>query len=119
MASVKPTHIDAEAIDGVTVVRVLTPQIRHPEPAVELGRELSSLLSRDDCRRVLIDLSRTSYLSSAAFAVLVSAARQLAAAGGRLKLCGLHPDVLMGARIIDLGRWVEIHDDERSALASF
>ena len=119
MPSDELTHISAEAIDGVTVVRVLTPQIRHPEPAIELERELSAVLSREDCKRVLIDLSETSYLSSTAFAVLVKCARQVAAAGGQLKLCGLHPDVLVGARILDLGRWMEIHDDEESALAAF
>jgi hypothetical protein len=39
--------------------------------------------------------------------------------GGTMKICGMTPDLLFGANIIGLGRAVEIHPDEHSALASF
>jgi anti-anti-sigma factor len=67
----------------------------------------------------LIDLSRAHYASSTAFAVLVEFARDVSAACGQLKISGLLPEVLVGARIIGLNRLVEIYEDERSPLGAF
>src|SRR5947208_2228421 len=102
-----PLHFDAELSDGgVLIVRILSDTLRYPERATEVGEQLVALLAREGPRRYLIDLSRSHYLSSTGFATLVSFARKVDAAGGQLKLSGLNPDELVGARIIGLERMV-------------
>ena len=112
-------HFDLRIHDGVAVASVVTPEIRHPAPAQELGAELSSLLDRDRLTRIVLDLDAVRYLSSTGFAVLLGFAKKVEAAKGQLKLAGMQPDVLVGANIIGLGRIVEIHPDVSSALESF
>jgi anti-anti-sigma factor len=119
MAEHRSAHFDLETIDGVAIVYVTSPEIRHPGPAQELGSELAALLDRDRLTQIIIDLSDTRYLSSTGFAVLLSFAKKVGAAKGELKLSGLQPDVMVGANIIGLGRIVEIHPNVDSALASF
>jgi anti-anti-sigma factor len=119
MADPAYSYFDVKHHDDVAILRAKVHEIRHPPAAREFGAEVESFLERDDARRLLIDLYRTEYLGSTAFATLITLARKLAADGGALKLCGLHPDVLVGANIIGLGRIVEVHPDEASALAAF
>lgn len=112
-------HFDLAIHDGVAVATVVSPEIRHPGPAQELGAELASLLDRDQHRRIVVNLSHTHYLSSTAFATLLGFARKVEAAHGQLAIAGMQPDVLVGANIIGLGRIVGIHPDVPSALESF
>lgn len=101
------------------VVNVQSQQIRQPSAAGELGDELRAILRQEPAPKVLLDFSDNDYLGSTAFATLMSLAREIENVGGELKLSALHPDVLRGANIIGLGRVVEIHEDEASALRAF
>jgi anti-anti-sigma factor len=95
-------------------------EIRSPSVAEEFGRELNDLIGvGGETPRFLLDLSRTGYMSSTGFAVLVGFYKKVTEAGGVLKICGIDANVRVGAEIIGLGRLVEIFDDEDSALASF
>jgi anti-anti-sigma factor len=104
---------------GVAVVRVETPEIRHPDPALEFGADLTRLFAEDGQKDILIDLGAVRYLGSTGFAVLMKFAETVKSGGGRLKLCNLRPDVAVGANIIGLSHLVETFPDEREALASF
>jgi anti-anti-sigma factor len=112
-------HSRHESVGGVTIIRTHIREIRSPSVAEEFGRELDDLLRSVLTPRFLLDLGRTEYLSSTGFAVLVSFYRKVADAGGVVKICGLDPNVRVGAEIIGLTRLVEIYDDEESALSSF
>lgn len=111
--------IEVRDVGGVAVARVLDEEIRQPAAAADLGADLGRLAGEGGPRRVVVDLGRARYLCSSAFAVLVNFARKVEASGGAVRLCGLHPDVAVGANIIGLGRVVPIHDDRDAALASF
>ena len=119
MASDESPHFRLEYAGGVTVVRVTSRELRHPPEAMQFGEDLSLALERDGSTKVLVDFTGNDYLSSTAFAVLLSLAKEVQGRGGTLKLCAFHPDVLRGANIIGLGRVVEIYDEERDALKSF
>jgi anti-anti-sigma factor len=119
MARHEFSHIDLQMHGGVAVAGVVSPEIRHPGPAQELGSELARLVESDKLTQVVLDLSQTHYLSSTGFAVLLSFAKKIEAAKGQLKIAGMQPDVLVGANIIGLGRIVEIYPDVKSALAAF
>jgi anti-anti-sigma factor len=66
-----------------------------------------------------MDLTDVRYLSSTGFAVLLGLSEKMKAAGGVLKICGLNPDVAVGANIIGLGRLVETYADASTAVESF
>src|SRR5262249_53786205 len=112
-------YFSAKQRGGVLVVFAHGPEIRHPEPASEFGADLLKLVEKHGHKAILIDLTKMRYLSSTRFTVLLRTADNIQAAGGRLKICGLHPDVAIGANIIGLGRLVDIFPDEDEALASF
>jgi stage II sporulation protein AA (anti-sigma F factor antagonist) len=119
MANEAGAYVRWEDAGGILVARVVAHDIRHPPQAQELSRELAEGLREYGPTRLVIDLRDVKYLGSAAFGVLVNLGQKMRASGGQVKLCGLHPEVQIGANIIGLGRVVEIHDDERAALASF
>ena len=112
-------HLRLSMVKDVAVVEVLTKDLRGPELAQELGRELTAVAGQEWAGRILVDLRHVRYLSSTGFAVLVKLASQVQAAGRQVKLCNIDPDVRIGADIIGLGRVVEIHDSEDSALEAF
>jgi len=105
--------------DNVAVAYVDVPEIRHPTPAQEFGADVFALFDRGGHKDILLDLTPVRYISSTGYAVLVGLAKRIGEAGGRIKVCGLHPDVQVGANIIGLGRVVETYAEQDEAVRSF
>jgi anti-sigma B factor antagonist len=118
MTSEPTAHIGLEMDGDIAIVHILSREIRHPGPAVEMGEQLASVLDQGH-ERILINFKGNRYLCSTAFATLVNVAKKVQAAGGQIKACCLDPDVQVGAQILGLGRFIEIHETERAALDSF
>ena len=57
-------------------------------------------------RRLLVDLSAATFLSSAAWALLIQVARKLRAAGGALVLCGMPDGIAEVHQDLDLSRFL-------------
>jgi len=72
-----------------------------------------------ESNRYLLSLRHTKYMSSTAFATLLEFWKQVTADGGQVKICGMDPDVRVGADIIGLGHCIPIYEDQRTALAAF
>ncbi len=107
--------IEAEDLGGgVTLVRTTATEIRHPGTAAEIGDEIRSLIARG-LDRLVLDLSHTRYMSSSGFAALLNVARRLTEQGGKIAIGRIHPDVLVGSRIIGLDHLIPIHEDLRTA----
>lgn len=119
MADTSSPYFETILHDDVVIARVDVPEIRHPTPAQEFGADAFALLERDGHKKILLDLGPVRYMSSTGFAVLVNLAKRIRDAGGKLKICNIHPDVEVGANIIGLGRIVETYADESEALQSF
>ena len=118
MTPTESDYFDLHASGGAKIARVTADVIRHPEQAHEFARDLLALVDRDGVRALVIDLRRTHYLGSTAFGALFGLAKHMAALGGKLALCSLHPDLVTGANILGLGSIVPIFDTEAQALAS-
>ena len=112
-------HFHASQHGAVTIVRATGPEIRHPEPASELGAEIWGLVQDKGRKAILLDLANVKYMSSTGFAVLLGLAEKIKTAGGVLKICGLNRDVAIGADIIGLGRHIQTFSDESDARRSF
>jgi anti-sigma B factor antagonist len=80
-----------------------------------------SLQSRfqDGVKKLVVDMARVEYVSSAGLRVLLSAAKKSNAQGGRLVLCGLQPYVLEVFEVAGFTSIFQITPDASAALASF
>jgi anti-anti-sigma factor len=106
-------------VKDIVYVEVLTKDLNGPELATELGQELAEVNSQAWATRAVVDFSSVRYMSSTGFAVLFRIVKDAKAQGHLVKLCGLHPDVRVGADILGLGHMVEIYLDDYAAFQSF
>jgi anti-anti-sigma factor len=70
-------------------------------------------------RKILLDLSAVSYISSGGLRVLLSAAKRLREPGDRFGLCGLTPEVLKIIKLTGFTSIFNIYPSEGEALAGW
>jgi anti-sigma B factor antagonist len=104
-------HFRLETIDGITVATWIGTKVV-PEATVPLYA-----LAGDG--RLLLDLGNVRFLSSNALGILVSFQKKVDAAGGRLRLCCLDPDLLELLRITKVDRIFEVFDSRQEAIRDF
>ena len=117
MSDFESPHVRAETVEEVVVLTLLVTEIRTPIMAASVGRDLGELVERIGPRNYVVNLKRTKYMSSTAFAMLLNFTKKVTALGGTLKLCAMDPEVRIGADIIGLGRFVPLVADESTAIA--
>ena len=107
-------------LDGdVVVVEMTSREIRGPEAAQEVGQEIAAFIDQSGAKRFVLNFAKVQFLSSTAFAMLLNLWKKVDAQGGKLKVCNLIPEVRLGADILQVGRVIQIHEDEETAVASF
>ena len=84
--------------------------------APDLGAKLSSLLSTPQ-RRLLVDLVRMEYISSAGFRVLFVASKQARDSGSRVALCGLNEKANELFAIADFHKLIKVVPTRADGLA--
>ncbi len=97
------------------------------EPRGELigGSETDALrseiagVSAEGNKKLLIDLSKTTYLNSTAIGVLIWAHAHYAKSGGEVKLAGLHKGIKNIFVITKLTLVFDVHGTQLDAVASF
>ena len=119
MSHPQTAHFAWDLVDGVAVVDMLSRELNQPHEAEELEGQLRALIRSGETRKLLLNFRKTRFMSSTAFATLARVGKELNAKGGRMMMCGLDPNVRLGADILMLGRIIPIHDDETSALPRF
>jgi anti-sigma B factor antagonist len=103
----------------IAVADILDPQVFEPHVIRELFDELLSVVQSSSTNNLLIDLSLVQYVSSGVLNRLIDLKDHIAAAGGRLRLCGLSAEVAEIFKITQLNRQFDIAPDQAAALASF
>ena len=88
---------------GVVTVDEVTGRV-DSTTATALGERLSANLDVPRAR-VVLDLSRLEYISSAGFRILLLAAKRADESGGRLVLCGVAGKV---RQLFDLGSFLDL-----------
>lgn len=112
-------HLRLESIDGVTVVSFVDSKIVSEESIQEVGEQLYSLVDNEGHRQLLLNFGNVQYMSSAALGKLINLKKKAGAAGGKLKLCCIHPELKVVFKITRLDQVFEIFDEEQAALDSF
>ena len=107
-------RVDVERLsDDVVVVLVQGEADLHS--ASELRERLAGVID-DGAKRVLVDLSDTSFIDSMALGVLLGGTKRLRAGGGQLELIVPKPDIRRIFEITMLDRILVIHPSREIAL---
>ena len=110
-------NLTTDRNQGIAVVRVGEARLMYPLLS-EFSNTVTTLLGAGE-RRVLLDLSRVTYVDSATIGCLMDLYRQATAAGGVLKLSGVQKRVETMLSMTGAQNFLEIHPDEPTALKSF
>jgi anti-anti-sigma factor len=73
----------------VLVLTITEPQVEGDTVAQALQRELLAAVNAADARKVVVDFQNVRYISSVAFAPLLSLRRHMQGVNGRFLVCGL------------------------------
>jgi len=109
-------HVE-EDVNGVTIVSFADRKILDEAVIQQLGEELLALA--DGHPKILLNFGNVEYLSSGALGKLITAHKAVQAAGGKMRLCRIHPQIYEIFKITKLNKLFEIFPDEQSALQGF
>lgn len=110
-------EIAVEQRGDISIVRVKEAKLTYPNLAAFLG-EVRRLVE-EGASKILIDLAAVTYVDSASIGCLMDIRRLVEDRGGVLKLSGLQPRVETMISMTGVNRIIDIHGEERAALASF
>jgi anti-sigma B factor antagonist len=112
------TTFPSKQVGTATVVDLPYYSLLEEEAMEATGAQLSGLAEQAGQRGFVLNCQRLPGLNSALLTKLVSFHRQVKAAGGRLALCAVAPDV--GELLVraNLHRLFRVYPTEREALAS-
>jgi anti-sigma B factor antagonist len=115
----KHTHygwLEVHEVGEATVVTLTRRHLMQAEPIGIIGGILFNLADNLGSRSLVVSFSQVAYLSSAMLTKLVLLHQKIYAAGGRLGLCGVHPDVQQAFVATGLDKLFNIYRDEQEAL---
>jgi len=110
-------NVKTEQVGGVSVVRVGETRLMYPLLA-DFSSAILGLITQGE-KRILIDLSRVTYVDSATIGCFMDMYRQATAAGTALKLSGVQKRVETMLTMTGAQNFLELHADEASAVRSF
>jgi anti-sigma B factor antagonist len=110
-------NVTTSHVGGVVVMRVQEPRLTYPILS-DFATAVSGLIGSGE-RKILVDLSPVGYVDSATIGCLMDLYRQATAAGGAFKLAGVQKRVGTMLTMTGAHNFLEVHDTEASALASF
>ena len=108
-----------EEVGDATVVTFVDARLTEELNIQSVGDELSQLVDELGRRKVLLDFSNVSFLSSGVLGKLSVLHHKLQAVQGRLVLCGLRPVLLTPFKLTKLDRTLTIVPDRATGLTSF
>lgn len=112
-------RLEVEQIGDVTVVNFVDRKILDEQNIQIIGDQLFGLVDNDGLRKLLLNFGNVDYLSSAALGKLITLNKKLQAAGGRLVLCNIDPQILEVFEITKLDKFFNIQKEEQAALQAF
>ena len=110
-------NLTTDRSHDVAIVRIGETRIMYPL-LQEFSAAVAGLLAGGD-RKVLIDLSKVTYVDSATIGCLMDLYRQTTAAGGQLRLAGVQKRVETMLTMTGAHNFLKMFPDEASAVQSF
>ena len=110
-------NVKTEQAGAISIVRVGETRLMYPILS-DFSSAVTGLIAAGQ-RKILIDLAPVTYVDSATIGCLMDLYRQVAEAGGRLKLTGVQRRVETMLTMTGAQNFIEIHADEPTAVRSF
>jgi anti-anti-sigma factor len=110
-------NVKTDSSGGVSIVRVGETRLMYPILS-DFSSAVSGLVAAGK-KNILIDMTPVTYVDSATIGCLMDLYRQVATAGGHLKLSGVQKRVETMLTMTGAQNFLEIHADESSAVKSF
>jgi len=111
--------LQVKTVDGVTVARITTPELWGDKQIGALSAELMHLTDDLSAPKLLLDFAAVTGLGSRMIGQLASLHKQVKAAGGRLALCNVCPDIAEVIETCKLTKLFGLYPDEATAVRSF
>jgi len=108
--------VKTESVKGLMICHVSGEVDINTSPDVK--RDFDKLISKKE-PKIVIDLSKVTYVDSSGLATLVEILKKMKQYGGRMKLAGLSPKVKSLFEITKLDKLFEIALTEDEAVSSF
>jgi anti-sigma B factor antagonist len=112
-------RLEVEDIGDVTVVNFTDRKILDEQNIQVIGEQLFSLVDEAGRKKILLNFGNVEYLSSAALGKLITLNKKLQAAGGKLILCNIDPQIYEVFEITKLNKLFNIKAEEQAALQEF
>ncbi len=112
-------RLELSTVGDVTVVKFVDRKILDEGTIQELGQELFALVEKEGRKALLLNFGTVEFLSSSALGKLITLEKKAKAAGGKLKLSNIRPEIYDVFLITKLNKLFDIRTDEADALASF
>ena len=112
-------RLEVEDIGDVTVVNFVDRRILDEQNIQVIGEQLFSLVDEVGRRKILLNFGNVEYLSSAALGKFITLNKKVNAAGGRLILCNIDPQIYEVFEITRLDKFFNIQKEEQAALQAF
>ena len=106
-------NLTTDRTQGVAIVRVGETRLMYP-----LLADFSGAVTAGD-KKVMIDLSKVTYVDSATIGCLMDLYRQTSAAGGELRLAGVNKRVETMLTMTGAHNFLKMFPDEAGAVQSF
>ena len=110
-------NLTTDRAQGIAIVRVGESRLMYPLLADFSGAVMSLLAAGD--KKVVIDLSKVTYVDSATIGCLMDIYRQTTTSGGELRLAGVNKRVETMLTMTGAHNFLKMFPDEAGALASF
>src|SRR5438034_11511047 len=107
-------RLEVEDIGDVTVVNFTDKKILDEQNIQLIGEQLFRLVDELGRRKPLLNFRNVEYLSSAALGKFITLNKKVNAAGGRLILCGIDPQIYEVFEITKLNKLFNIQKDEQT-----
>ncbi|NQW48347.1 MAG: STAS domain-containing protein [Planctomycetes bacterium] len=85
----------------------------------EIKVEINKLMGNASGLDMLLDFSNIEFMSSAMLGLLGQLHRKVGTGKGRLKMCGIRPEIFQVFKLTNLDKLFKIHPDAPAALAAF
>ncbi len=86
--------------------------------SLNMDEAIDSIL-RQGVYRVIVDLTKVGYISSAGWGVFISKIKDIRENGGGLKIAGMRPDVRDVFDLLGFGHIIDAHENVDEALSAF
>lgn len=116
MSAGSSRRIEVEEQGDVTIARFVDKKILDETNIQIIGNQLVALVEEDGRQKIILDFSSVEYLSSAALSKLLILEKKAKAAGAKLRLCAIRPDIYQIFTLTKLNKLFSIYDTEEQAL---